>query len=149
MQSWLAKRILTHNMKRVSAGDYRPQLRLCARDVRFRFPGDSSWAGEIRGKAEYERWLARFVDAGLQIQPDEVVVKGPPWKATVCVRGTDHLRSPDGELVYFNRYVIWGHLRWGLMRDLEVYEDTQQTGPLDAYLAERDRQLAPAASGPA
>ena len=139
MLSWLAKRILTHNMKAISAGDYRPQLRLCAKDVRFRFPGDSSWGGEYHGKAELERWLVRFVDAGLQISPDEVVAKGPPWNATVCVRGTDHLTSPQGEVVYANRYVIWGHMRWGLMREYEVYEDTQQTGPLDDYLTGRDR----------
>lgn len=143
MQSWLAKRILTHNMSRISAGDYRPQLRLCAKDVRFRFPGDSSWAGEIRGKAELERWFQRFVAAGLEISPDEVVATGPPWRTTLCVRGTDHLRGADGELVYANRYVIWGHMRWGLMRDYEVYEDTQQTGPLDDYLAKPDH----AASG--
>ena len=30
MQSWLAKRIVTRNMARVRAGDYRPQLRLAA-----------------------------------------------------------------------------------------------------------------------
>lgn len=139
MQSWLAKRIVTHNMKRVSAGDYGPQLRLCAKDVHMRFPGDSSWAGDVRGKADLERWYQRFVDAGLQISPDEVIAKGPPWNTTLCVRGTDHLRSPGGELVYFNRYVLWGRMRWGVIREIEVYEDTQQTGPLDDYLATRDR----------
>ena len=60
----------------------------------------------------------------MQTFPDEVVVKGFPWHQTVCVRGTDHLRSKAGELVYENRFVIWGHLSWGLLRDYEVYEDT-------------------------
>lgn len=36
-------------------------------------------------------------------------------------------------------------MRWGLMRDYEVYEDTQRTGPLDEYLAGRDRAQTTAA----
>ena len=106
--------------------------------MRFRFPGDSSWSGEIHGKAELERWLQRFVDVGLQIYADEVVVKGWPWKMTVCIRGTDHLDAPSGERVYENRYVIWGHIRWGLLRDYEVYEDTQKSKALDGYLAQHE-----------
>ena len=79
----------------------------------------------------------RFVDVGLQIYPDEVVLKGFPWNQTVCVRGHDFLRSPEGELVYENRYVIWGRVSWGRLRDYEVYEDTQTTHELDQYLARR------------
>ena len=117
MRSWIAKKVLSRNMARIRAGDTGPTLRLDARDVCFRFPGDSSWATELQGKDELSRWLDRFVDAGLQIYPDEVVVKGPPWNTTLCVRGTDHLDAPDGTRVYENRYVIWGHLRWGLLKD--------------------------------
>ena len=40
-----------------------------------------------------------------------------------------------GERVYENRYVIWGRLRWGLLREYEVYEDTQRAKALDEYLA--------------
>jgi|SRR5215218_2826907 len=138
MLSWLAKRILDRNMARLRAGDYRPLLRMDAEDVRFRFPGDSSWATELEGKRELERWLQRFVRAGIQIFPDEVVVQGPPWKMTVCVRGTDYLESPEGDRVYDNRYVIWGRMSWGLIREYEVYEDTQKSAALDEYLARRD-----------
>jgi hypothetical protein len=106
-----------------------------AKDVRFRFPGDSSWGTELQGKDELEPWLRRFADVGIQIQPDEVVLKGFPWRQTICIRGTDHLDSPVGERVYENRYVIWGHLSWGLLRDYEVYEDTQKSKELDEYLA--------------
>ena len=70
MRSWLAARLLRHNMARLCAGDPGPLLRLYARDVRFRFPGDSSWAIELTGKAELERWLRRFIAAGLQISAD-------------------------------------------------------------------------------
>lgn len=135
MLSWLAKKLIEHNMARIREGDLGPTLRLDAKDVRFRFPGDSSWATELEGKDGHERWLKRFVEAGLQIYPDEVVLKGFPWRQTICVRGHVHLDSPAGEHVYENRYVLWGRIAWGLLREYEVYEDTQKTGPLDEYLA--------------
>ena len=136
MLSWVAKWMLSRNMERLRAGDYGPLLRLDARDVRFRFPGDSSWATELQGKEELEKWLARFVRSGIQIFPDEVVLKGFPWNQTLCVRGTDYLDSPEGKRVYENRYVIWGRLSWGLLREYEVYEDTQKAAALDEYLAQ-------------
>jgi len=134
MQSWLAKKILSRNMARLRAGDYRPQLKRVAKDVRFRFPGDNSWATEIQSRDELERWLQRFVCVGLQIFPDEVVAKGPPWRTTLVVRGLIHLKSPDGEIVWENRYVIWGRMSWGVLREYEVYEDTQKSAALDDYL---------------
>jgi hypothetical protein len=136
MLSWLAKKMIARNMERASAGDIGPTLKMDAEDVRFRFPGDSSWATELQGKEKLEQWLRRFADVGIQIHPDEVVLKGFPWRQTICVRGTDHLDAPDGERVYENRYVIWGHLAWGLLRDYEVYEDTQKSKNLDEYLAQ-------------
>jgi ketosteroid isomerase-like protein len=135
MLSWLAKKMISRNMRTASAGDIGPTLRMDAKDVRFRFPGDSCWGTELQGKEELERWLQRFADAGIQISPDEVILQGFPWRQTICVRGTDHLDSPEGERVYENRYVIWGHVSWGLLRDYEVYEDTQKSKELDEYLA--------------
>ena len=134
MRSWLAKKVLSRNMARLRDGDYGPLLRLDADEIRFSFPGDSSWAAELHGKDELERWLQRFVDSGIQIFPDEVVVKGPPWRMTLCIRGTDHLDSPGGERIYENRYVIWGRMSWGLLREYEVYEDTQKSAQLDRHL---------------
>jgi ketosteroid isomerase-like protein len=135
MLSWLAKRMLARDMARMRAGDYRPQLRRVAKDVRFRFPGDSSWATELQGRDELERWLQRFVHVGLQIFPDEVVVKGPPWRTTLAVRGTIHLKAPTGETAWDNRYSIWGRMSWGRLEEYEVYEDTQKSAQLDEYLA--------------
>lgn len=149
MLSWLAKRMLSRNMARLRAGDYRPALRLDAHDIRFRFPGDSSWAAEIEGKDELERWLDRFVRVGIEIFPDEVIVKGPPWKMTLCVRGTDHLKDSEGETVYENRYVIWGRMAWGLLREYEVYEDTQKSAELDEYLATHQKSESPGLGQPA
>jgi ketosteroid isomerase-like protein len=137
MLSWLAKRMISRNMAFVRAGDYKPLLRLDAKDIRFRFPGYTSWTTELQGKEALGEWLQRFVDSGIQIYPDEVILKGLPWNATICVRGTDHLDDPDGTRVYENRYVMWGKMKWGLLKEYEVYEDTQASDALDQYLAGR------------
>jgi ketosteroid isomerase-like protein len=137
MFSWLAGAVLRRNMASLNRGDYAPLLRLDAPDVRFRFPGDSSWATELAGREDLGRWLQRFVDTGLEIHADEVVVQGPPWNMRLCIRGTDHLDTEDGR-VYENRYVIWGRIAWGRLRDYEVYEDTQASKALDGYLQARE-----------
>lgn len=98
MLSWLAKRMISRNMAKLREGDPGPTLLLDAKDIRFRFPGTSSWATELESKEELEAW-------------------------------------PSGERIYENRYVIWGRLSWGLLREYEVYEDTQRTEALDEHLA--------------
>jgi ketosteroid isomerase-like protein len=143
MQSWLGKRVIGYTMRRLNAGDPKPTLRLDARHVELTFPGDSSWGGVFRGKRELRPWLERFVRVGLQIFADEVVVKGPPWRTTVCVRGHDLLDAPDGARVYENRYVIWGRMAWGKLKRYEVYEDTQKSKALDEWLEQQERVAAP------
>ena len=137
MLSWLARKLVEYNMRRLREGDTSPTVRLYAEDVRFSFPGDSSFAPGAANKQELSRWLDRFADVGLQIYPDEVVLKGFPWRQTLCVRGHIHLDDPQDGRVYENRYVIWGHMAWGKMRAYEVYEDTEKTAALDSWLASR------------
>jgi ketosteroid isomerase-like protein len=145
MLSWLGKRFVDYQLARLSAGDLRPILWMDAPDVRMTFPGESTFATDLRGRAEHERWLQRFVALGMQISADEVIVKGFPWNTTLCVRGTDHLRSPGGEIVYENRYVIWGHMSWGRLKRYEVYEDTLKTDRFDEWVAANKPALAAAA----
>jgi ketosteroid isomerase-like protein len=142
--SWLAERVSGWVMAALRRGDVRPALLLDAPDVVLTFPGENSFAGVFRGKSAHREWEKRFCRIGFQIFPDEVVAVGPPWRTTVCVRGRDHCRSPEGELLYENRYVIWGHLRWGRMKDLEVYEDTEKTAHFDRWLAEHETDPATA-----
>lgn len=142
MLSWLAKRVLDRGYRRLNAGDPSLLLALDAKDVRFTFPGESSWTADIHGKDELERWLRRMIATGLQHEPEQVLVQGPPWNTTVCLRGTDHLTTPTGETVYSNRYVIWGRMAWGLLREYEVYEDTQKLPAFDRYLAARQEAAA-------
>jgi hypothetical protein len=135
MLSWLAGKMIARNMDSIRAGDAGPTVALDADDVKFVFPGDSSFAPGASNKREHEQWLERFIDIGLQIYPDEVVLKGFPWSQTICVRGHIHLDDPEDGRVYDNRYVIWGRIAWGKLREYEVYEDTQKSQRLDEYLA--------------
>lgn len=137
MFSWLAKAMLERNMERLRAGDYRSVLKMDAKDIRFRFPGDSSWATEIDNREDHGRWLQRFVDTGLKLDADEIIAQGLPWNMTLCVRGTSYLDTEDGR-VYENRYVMWGRVAWGQLREYEVYEDTQATEALDEYLSQHE-----------
>jgi hypothetical protein len=64
-----------------------------------------------------------------------VILKGFPWRQSICVRGHIHLDDAEEGRVYANRYVIWGRIAWGKLREYEVYEDTEQSRRLDEYLA--------------
>jgi ketosteroid isomerase-like protein len=139
--SWLAKKLVSRAMARNRKGDLSLTLALDAPDVTLTFPGDNSWSGVHRGKTAVTRWLERLVAIGLQTFPDEVVAVGPPWNTTLCVRGTDYLRSPEGETVYENRFVIWGRLKWGRLKVYEVYEDTQKAKALDEWLEVNEERL--------
>ena len=141
LSSWLASKVIGYVMARTRSGDVRPTLLLDAPDVTLTFPGDNSWSGVFRGKAEVERWLRRLARVGLQTFPDEVVAKGFPWNMTVCIRGHDYLRSPQGETVYENRFVIWGRMAWGRLKEYEVYEDTIKPRALDEYLTANEPLL--------
>lgn len=145
MLSWLAGKLIARNMKAIREGDMAPTTAMYAEDVKFRFPGKNSFAPGADGKAALEGWLARFIRLGLQIYPDEVALTGWPWKQTISVRGHVHLDDPQDGRVYENRYVIWGHMRWGKMREYEVYEDTERTEALDAWLRRTGKEAERAA----
>ena len=135
MLSWLAGKMIARNMSAIRAGDPGPTLAMDAEDIKFTFPGESSFAPGARGKRELKQWLDRFVAIGLQIYPDEVILKGFPWRQSICVRGHIHLDDAEEGRVYANRYVIWGRIAWGKLREYEVFEDTEQSRRLDEYLA--------------
>jgi ketosteroid isomerase-like protein len=141
MQSWLGGKVIRWMLGRLNRGDVRSVVRLDAPDVELVFPGENSWAGVIRGREEHRKWLERFARVGLQIFADEVIVKGLPWRSTVCIRGHDTCDGPDGERVYDNRYVIWGRLVWGRLKQYEVYEDTEKTQAFDRWLEANEHRL--------
>lgn len=70
MFSWLAEKLIAHNMKAIRAGDIKPTTLLYTDDVGFKFPGDSSFAPgasmreyEVYEDTEETRRLDRWLDA--------------------------------------------------------------------------------------
>ena len=82
MLSWIAEKMIARNMNAIRGGDTGPTLAMDADDIKFTFPGQSSFAPGAQNKRELAQWLDRFVDIGLQIYPDQVVLKGFPWRQT-------------------------------------------------------------------
>src|SRR5947209_6976888 len=113
-------------------------LAVYAKGARFVFPGNNSWAVDVRGKDAIARWLRRFHRVGLKIDVHDILVGGPPWNTRICLAFTDHLTEPGGRVVYENRGVIFGTSRWGKITDYTVFEDTEKVAALDVYLAEHE-----------
>ncbi|HWE90363.1 MAG TPA: nuclear transport factor 2 family protein [Pseudonocardiaceae bacterium] len=127
--------VLRVALRRLKAGDPELVLRLMSGDVRFRFPGHSSWAADVRGRDEVARWLRRFVDIGMRLDVDDIIVSGPPWANRVCVRFTDYCNDETGKLIYLNRGTIVARVRWGRVVRYEIFVDTEKVTDLDNYLA--------------
>jgi ketosteroid isomerase-like protein len=138
MYHWLVSRMIRRTAAKARAGDMGPTLAMWAEDAHFVFPGRSSWAADFRSHEELARWYERFVRVGLQLEPEEILVKGWPWKTTVAIHFTDHAKGPDGDVVYSNRGVLFGKVVWGKIRSGTVYEDTQKVADFDDYLAEHE-----------
>jgi hypothetical protein len=130
--------MIRRGVRRINAGDYEPLLSGFADDATLVFPGEHSWGGVYKGKPAIEGFLKRFVEAGIQLEPQEIVVDGWPWSTRVCMRFTNEARDPDsGAIVYANRGVIFAKAAWGKITLQEDYEDTQRVVEFDQYLAAR------------
>lgn len=138
MYAWCVRFMIRRSIQRHQAGDVEALLAAYADDVRFVFPGQSSWSADLRGKNAIEPWLRRFHRVGIQLDAHEILVNGPPWNTTVCVRITDRAMDSAGQVVYSNRGVIFGKVVWGKITYYEVYEDTQKLSEFDNYLAEHE-----------
>ncbi|HEX8857118.1 MAG TPA: nuclear transport factor 2 family protein [Thermoleophilaceae bacterium] len=139
--AWLVRRLFMRNLRNLRAGNPEPLFKSYADDVRFVFPGDSSWGGEVRGREALEHWVRRFVRVGLQLEPQKILITGPPWKTTFCLLYTDELTTPSGERVYENRGAIYGTIRWGKITSYETAEDTHKVEAFDEWLAEHEQEL--------
>jgi len=132
---WTVRFMLRRSMRSLRRGNFEPLFSTYADDIRFVFPGHNSWAGEFRGREEVERWVRRVYQVGLRLEPHEVLVVGPPWDTTVCLRFTDTCTAPDGTIVYTNQGVIFGKIAWGKITSYELHEDTEKVVALDKYVA--------------
>ena len=64
---------------------------------------------------------------------DEVVAKGPPWRTRLMLCGTIYLETPAGAGVRAPVRDLEPDA-WGLLRQFEVYEDTENSTAVDEYL---------------
>jgi hypothetical protein len=132
--SWLVRYLLRRVIAQGRAGNIDPTIARYADDAHFRFPGRSSWAADYHDKAAIAAWLRRFVAVGLQLEPQEILVKGGPWNTTVSVHFTDFWANPEGEVIYANEGVLFGTMAWGKLKAVTVFEDTQKVADFDEYL---------------
>src|ERR1700683_3642690 len=113
MYKWLVRRQVRRVAASSRAGDMAPTLALWADDGHFVFPGQHSWAADYHDQRDRAAWYERFARAGLQIEPAEILVGGPPWRTTACVHFTDHATAPSGDRVYENAGVLFFRMAWG------------------------------------
>ena len=131
---WTVRFMLRRTLRSLREGNFEPLFSTYADDIRFVFPGHNSWAGEFRGREEVERWVRRVYQVGLRLEPLEMLVVGPPWDTTVCLRFTDTCTAPDGTIVYTNQGMIFGKIAWGKITSYELHEDTEKVVALDKYV---------------
>lgn len=118
-------------------------------DVEFAFPGTNSFSTMFRptvkgrecfvthrGIDEARAFAERFVDLGIQVGIEDILVNGPPWNTRVALRAHDFLTGPDGTDAYNNRYIDFIEIAWGRLRRFEVYEDSER---VTAWDAQRER----------
>ena len=134
MYAWAVRTMIRRAVDRMNAGDLRPTLRSYADDAVLVFPGEHSWAAQYRGKDEIARFFRRAVAAGLKFEFGDIVVKGPPWNTTVCLRFADRAADDAGNIVYANRVMEFVKARWGKIVYQELYLDTQKVAEFDRHL---------------
>lgn len=148
MYKWAVRTMIRRSISRLNRGDPRPALAVFRPDAELSFPGRNSWAEQFRapvlgrerfathrGRAEIEAFLDRYVAAGLQMEVEDILVNGPPWRTRVAVRVRDWSPGADGQDRYCNRAVLFVESRWGKVLVQEDYEDTQRAEAFDALLA--------------
>jgi ketosteroid isomerase-like protein len=139
--------LIRRSVRRLNAGDYGPALAVFATDATLAFPGDNSWARQFRppqadreqhpthrGRDEIEAFLKRYVEQGIQMEVEDILVNGPPWNMRAAVRVHDWVNRNGGD-VYNNRAVLFVTMRWGRITTQEDYEDTERTAAFDRYSA--------------
>lgn len=143
--------MIRRNVAKLNDGDAAPTLAMFAPDARLSFPGDNGFARQLRpiekgrqafethrGRDEIAAFLARYVDAGIQMVVEDILVNGPPWNTRVAVRVHVWVPGADGTDVYDNRAVLMVDSRWGRIQRQEDYEDTERAAAFDATQGSRE-----------
>ena len=120
MYSRLIGRLIRRTYREATAGNPRLVRLLSADDVEFVFPGHNSFAGSYRGKAAVLDWLERFASLQPRFTVHDVVASGPIWNLRVAMRFSDAIGED-----YRNRGMEFVNIRWGKVRRIEVFLDTE------------------------
>ena len=121
MMSLVVRPLMRRMYRDISAGDFRLARRMLANDVTFVFPGNSSFGGTYEGSDAMLAWLERFAALHPTIDVLDVTASGPPWNTRVAVRFDDAIGDD-----YRNQVVEMFWIRWGKLRRLEVFLDTER-----------------------
>ena len=121
MYAWLIGRMIRTGYAQAVAGEPKMLMSLAAEDVEFVFPGHNSFAGKRRGKTDLAAWMVRFASLRPDFRIHDVVVSGPPWNMRLAVRFTDAIGDD-----YRNEGIEYLRLRWGKLRLVEVFADTER-----------------------
>lgn len=133
MYSWLITKLVALIYRKVSRGELSLPLLGMAKDACLIFPGSNSFSGEHRGKPAIEAWMKRFASLHPEFTVHGAAAAGTPWNLRVYMRFTDRIVAPDG-FVYENHGVEYLSVRFGLVREIRVYLDTEKVTALDAHL---------------
>lgn len=146
MYSWIVKRIVGALYGKISRGELRLALLLVARDALFVFPGQSSFGGEQHGKPAIAAWMRRFASLQPRFTVRDAAAAGPPWNLRILMRFDDGMVAPNG-YVYENAGMEYLVVRWGLIREIHVFLDTEKVAALDAQLGSGAPGPAPVLAG--
>ncbi len=136
--------LMRHGVKKLNHGDYSMLLKMASPDFELAFPGSNSWSTMFRpqqpgrevhvthrGIDEAVAFADRFVGDGLQLEIEDILVNGPPWRTRIAVRACSYATGDDGRDVYNNRAVLFLETRWGRLHRWEDYEDTERVTAWD------------------
>jgi hypothetical protein len=121
MYRWLVARLTRWAVISLVTGRSDLPLWLMAPDIRFRFPGTSSFAADTATAGELVAWVRRFAALRPAYEILDVLVAGPPWNTRVAVRLRDHIGED-----YTNDGMQYLRMRWGRMTSDEVFLDTER-----------------------
>jgi ketosteroid isomerase-like protein len=137
--------MIRRSIRLLNEGRYEPALAMLAPDATLTFPGDNSFSRMFReprggreaypthrGRAEIEAFLRRYVQLGLQMEIEDILVNGPPWNTRAAVVVHDWAFDDDGNEIYANRAVLFARSRWGKIFAQEDYEDTERAAVFGA-----------------
>jgi ketosteroid isomerase-like protein len=143
MYKAIVRMMVRRNVAQLNAGDASPMLKMAARDVELRFPGDNSWSTMFRpvtkgrqphathrGLEECRAFADRFASYGIQFKLEDIMVNGGPWNTRVAMRLHSFRPGPNGD-DYNNRAIAVLELKWGRLVAWEDYEDTERVAAWD------------------